>query len=254
MKMSKQKISFFLMAMMMSGLSVFAAAPEHFYNPPENINLDPAYVPGAYSTPETQPARTIYENAKQELATAVDFASGDHLFTQNGGDVTFTVIKNETASVLGYFREFFGVLKLVKGQPDSMVMVIDINSLDTAVPGRNNRLIDLFFRSTKPEFGTATVNFDKLDLGGKLLAQLKDGKAHPVRASGKIHLNGVDNPLTTELTLRKTGAVWSVKTAKPVDLLISDFAFTERIPDLLKACNHKSLGNHVAINVNLYLK
>ena len=252
--MKNRKTGLFLLTMILSTLSAFAAAPEHFYNPPENINPDPAYTPGAYATPETQPARTVYLNQKQALATPEELTSADRLFTLNGSEVSFTAIKNEKAKVLGYFREFFGVLKVQKGVPASMTMVIDINSLDTAVPGRNNRLIDLFFESTKPEFGAASVDFDKLDLGGKTLAQLEDGKEHAVEASGKIKLNGVEGPLSAELTVQKTGAVLSVKTTKPVDLLISDFNFAHRIPDLLKACNHKSLGNHIAINVNLYLK
>ncbi len=240
--------------LMVLSLPAFAAAPEHYYNPPENVNPDPAFTPGPYAAPEVHSARTIYENQKQALAAAEDLASPDALFTLNAGEVSFTAVKNEKATVLGYFRNFSGMLKLKDGVPASMTMVIDVNSLDTAVPGRNNRVLDLFFQSAKPELGTIFASFDQIELAGKTLKEIGDGLEHAVTASGKIKLNGVEKPLAAALTVQKKGAVWSVQSAQPFEVLISDFGFEERVPALLKACNHKALGNAVKVKVDLYLK
>jgi len=231
-----------------------AEEPENFYNAPENMNADPNYVPGPYALPEVHAAKTVYQAKSDELARAHSLLDANTRVTLNAGQVTFSALKNETAEVLGYFRGFFGVLTLAGGAPSRMDMVIDINSLDTAVPGRNNRILDLFFQSTKPELGTAAVYFDKFDLGGKVLSEMEDGTEYAISASGKLTLNQVEKEVEARLGVTKSGSGWVVKTLEPLDVFISDFALTERVPAFLMACNHKALGNRVKVNVELTLK
>jgi hypothetical protein len=231
-----------------------AAEPEHFYNAPEHVNADPNYVPGDYALPEVHASRTMYQAKRDELANAQTLLDADTLVTLGAGQVTFSALKNEAVAVLGYFRGFFGVLKLEGGAPVRMDMVIDINSLDTAVPGRNNRILDLFFQSAKPELGFASASFDRFNLGGKTFSELQDGSEHAVIASGKLMLNQVEKEIQVRLGVTKTGAGWVVKTLEPLDIVISEYAFADRVPDFLKACNHKALGNRVNVNVELMLK
>jgi len=231
-----------------------AAEPEHFYNATEHVNPDPNYVPGDYALPEVHGARTVYQAKRDELSAAHALLDPDTLVTLNTGQVTFSALKNEAAEVLGYFRGFFGVLKLENGAPARMDMLIDINSLDTAVPGRNNRILDLFFQSSKPELGTAAVSFDQFDLEGRTLADMQEGTEYSLSASGKLTLNQVEKEVRARLGVTRTGSGWMVKTLEPLEILISDFAFTERVPAFLKACNHKALGNRVKVNVELMLK
>ena len=244
----------FVLAMITGVLNISAAEPEHFYNPPENLNPDPSYTPGDYALPELHAARVIFQNVKEELTKQESLLDSNRLFTLNAGEITFTAVKNEKAEVLGYFRNFFGALTLAGGEPVRMDLVIDVNSLDTAVPGRNNRILDIFFQSAKPELGTARIVFDVFELGGLSFAALQDGSEHAISASGKIVLNQSEQPIRAALTVQKTGAVWSVTTAQPLDLSIADFNFGQRVYDLMKACNHKALGNTVKIKTQLYLK
>jgi len=231
-----------------------AAEPEHFYNAPENIHADPAYVPGPYALPELHGARTVYQSKRDALAASHPLLDPETLVTLNAGQVTFSAVKNETAEVLGYFRVFFGVLTLAGGAPSRMDMVIDVNSLDTAVPGRNNRILDLFFQSARPELGTAAVYFDKFDLGGKSFSEMQDGTEYAVTASGQLTLNQVEREVQARLGIAKKGGGWVVKTLEPLEVFISEFALAERVPVLMKACNHKALGNRVKVNVELMLK
>jgi len=228
--------------------------PEQFYNDPEGIHSDPNYVPGEYALPEIHAAKTVYQAKSDELAQKQGLLDRSTLVTLAAGQVTFSAQKNETAQVLGYFRDFFGVLSLEGGVPARMEMVIDINSLDTAVPGRNNRIMDLFFQSAKPELGTAAVVFDRFDLGEKKFSEFKEGESYPVTVGGRLTLNQTERELTAKLSVMKHGSGWSVKTTEPLWILISDFGFSERVPAFLKACNHKALGNRVEVNVDLLLK
>ena len=45
-----------------------------------------------------------------------------------------------------------------------------------------------------------------------------------------------------------------VETREPVRLLLSDFEFGDRVYELMKACNHKSIGTAVEVKVSLYFK
>jgi polyisoprenoid-binding protein YceI len=229
-------------------------APEHFFNNPANLNPDPDYTPGDFPLADIYKAQTIFYTQRSELIAAADVASGDYLYTVGAGEVSFSVMKNETAPVLGYFRDYLGVVKMGPNGPEKMTMVIDINSLDTGVPGRNNRILNLFFESMKPDWGTARVEFDKFDLHGNTLETLEDGQLHRIEAYGTLTLNGKTQKMSAYLKVLKQGGTWAVETEEPVPLFISDFGFGQRIYELMKSCNHKSMGNEVRINAKLYFR
>jgi hypothetical protein len=224
-------------------------APANWANDPKNLNPDPNYVPGPYAMPDQFAARTDYEARRAELVKLDEVGDAKKLFTLSTGEIAFGAVKNETARVQGYFRNWFGVAKLGAKGIDSMDVLIDVNSLDTAVPGRNYRILNILFDATKPELGTALVRFDKFDLKGKPLA-----KAKSITASGTIDLNGTKKPITAELKVEKKGSTYLVETEKPIALLLSDFALGARVPALLKECNHKSIGNTVEVSVKLALR
>ncbi|HTL46617.1 MAG TPA: YceI family protein [Verrucomicrobiae bacterium] len=228
-------------------------AADHFHNAPENLNTDPAFVPGEFPLGDIYAAHTAYYAKKAELSQAVAADSASYAVTLGTGEVSFTVAKNETASVLGYFREYLGALKLGPNGPERLDMVLDVNSLDTGVPGRNNRILSLFFQSMKPDLGLVTIAFDHFELGGAF-ADWKAGETREVTASGMITLNGVQKPLAAKLSVTRSGQGWSVTSAEPVTLLISDFNFADRVYELMKSCNHKAIGNAVAVKVNLELR
>ncbi|MSR77209.1 MAG: YceI family protein [Candidatus Omnitrophica bacterium] len=244
--------SAFLMMFLFSS-TLRAEAPEHFYNANENLNPDPKYTPGDVPLEDTNKARSFYTAEQQELAASGDTAS-EVLYTLGHGEISFSAVKNETANVLGFFRNYFGVVKIKDGIPVGLTMVIDINSLDTAVPGRNNRILNLLFRSMTPELGTARVEFQELDWGGKSFAEAGDGAVHGIKASGTLDLNGVQKPITASLNLQKQKGIWAVETASPISILISDYQFENRVYELMKSCNHKSIGNQVDVKVELFFK
>ncbi len=223
-----------------------AAAPAHYYNDPKYINPDPNYTPGDYPMADTNQARALYAEQKRELAKRLDDEA--YIATLGTGEITYTAIKNESATVLGYFRNYFGVARMGKKGVESVDLLIDVNSMDTAIPGRNNRILTLFFESMKPQFGTAAIHLSHFESAGK-----REGR-HLVRASGEIRLNGVTRPISATLAYKRTGKTWSVQTASPIALQISDFGFGDRIYELMKACNHKSIGNRVEVKVDLRLR
>jgi polyisoprenoid-binding protein YceI len=227
--------------------------PEHFYNPPENINPDPNYTPGDFQLPDTNNARGFYQTKKEELANVFS-ADGSNLVTLAVGEVSFSSTKNETASVLGYFRNYFGVVQAdPEGHFKQMDLIVDINSLDTAVPGRNNRILALLFESQDPEKGVATLQFDRLE-EFPTFREVHEGDPYEVKASGRMILRGVTKTLSASLQIEKRGSLWAVETREPIVVFLSDFGFENQVYAMMKSCNHQSLGNAVKVNVKLYFK
>lgn len=230
---------------------VRAEAPDYFYNDPANINPDPDYTPGDYPLADVYPAETAFFSKKAEMINGEAIAAGMDVTTSSIGEVTFASTKNETATVLGYFRNYLGVGHFGETGLESVDILIDINSLDTAVPGRNHRILNIFFESMKEQFGQAAVHFDTFDGGAKVKA-LQEGDSLTLTAGGTITLNGVTQPLIATLNMTKQAGKWLVETTEPVRLMISDFAFGDRIYTLMKECNHKSIANQVDVRVKLY--
>jgi hypothetical protein len=163
-------------------------------------------------------------------------------------------VKNENASVLGYFRDYIGAARMRDGLPERMDLLVNVNSLDTAVPGRNNRILDLLFRSATPDLGTCSLEFRHFDPSGATGEVLSDGQPHPVAAAGTIVLNGVTRPLQAALQVRREGSVWIVETVEPVEIRLSDFAFGDAIYALMASCNHVSIADAVRVNAILYMR
>lgn len=239
-------------ALLIPALSLHAAGPEHFYNDPANLNPDPNYTPGEYPLADVYAAQAAFFAAKAEMIDGEAIAAGTDVTTSSIGEITFSSIKNETATVLGYFRSYLGVGHFNQDVLEGVDMLIDINSLDTAVPGRNHRILNIFFESMKSQFGHAAVHFDTFDGGAKKVKKLKDGQSLTLAASGSITLNGATRPLSANLMIKKQAGKWMVETVEPIELMISDFAFGDRIYALMKECNHKSIGNRVDVRVKVY--
>lgn len=228
-----------------------AKAPEHFYNPKKNLHKDPNYAPGDYAAAESFNARTAFYASKAELVAMDDAGKAGRLITTGVGEVTFSAPKNETKSVLGYFRNYIGVAETAKGKLKKMTMLVDINSLDTAVPGRNNRITKIFFESFDAEKGTSTIVFDKFKGKSSLKALSKGGT---VTAMGTIELNKTKKPITAKLKVKKMGNTWAVETVEAITLIASDYGYEKAAYALMKECNHKALGNKIDVKVKLFFR
>ncbi len=243
-----------LLSIFSFSLSAYAQAPEHFYNPPENLNPDPDYTPGDYAFPDPFVAKTIYEGKKLELSETYPVESSKNKYLLGAGEISFSSLKNETIPVKGYFRNYSGALKIGINGPETMKILIDVNSMDTGVPGRNNRILEIFFQSMNADLGTISVEFNEFDLGEKTWENLKDGKIHSVKASGTVLLNLVEQAVNVVLNVRNQNGTWVVETSEPFIISLSDFNFGIRPYELMKVCNHKALGNNVEVEASVYLR
>ena len=226
-------------------------APEQFLNPPENINPDPNYVPGDYALPDLSGALSFFATARKRL-DEMEIQKGDKLFRlKRAGEIRVTVTKNQTIPVLAYFHEFDGYILFRQGVFSETKLIISLNSWDTAVPGRDNRVRALLFESMLPEKAIATLHLTHIGSDLIELDKLKDQSPLTVEVSGVLAIGGIVKPVRPMIEIDWGHGKWKVKQAKPLEILISDFGFGEKALTLMKACNHKSISNKISIEWEL---
>lgn len=222
-------------------------APEHYQNP--NANPDPNFVPGDYPAPDAEAAIVQYDTLVEQMAPEGDVY---YVTNEEEDEITWTSIKNETAEVLGYFRTFDGYVTFADDHFVKAELLIDVNSLDSAVPARDNRLKAILLQSMKPQMGTARLVLDKVE-GNPTVTSMQDGAAHTVKLTGNFTLGAVTVPVTAQLEIKwdTEEEIWHARTVEPISLLLSSLKLDGSVPALMKECNHAALGNLVKIACKL---
>lgn len=231
-----------------------ADAPERFVNPPENIDPDPNHIPGDYALPDLTQALSFFGTARRRL-DEMEVKKEDKLFrVKKAGEIRVTVTKNQTVPVLAYFREFDGYILFRDGVLSETKLIISLNSWDTAVPGRDNRVRALLFESMLPEKAIAILHLTHIGSGSIELDKLEDQSPLTVEVGGVLVIGGIVKPVQALIEVDWGRGKWKVKQAKPLEILISDFGFGEKAMALMKACNHKSIENKISIEWELEFK
>jgi len=224
-------------------------APEHYINKGP-VNSDPDYIPGDYPAPDVNAALDSYDDMVDNLDPRGDVLD---VMREEGDEITWTAIKNKTASVLGYFRTYDGYISFKNGKFSKAELLISVNSLDSAIPGRDNRIKSIFFESMKPHLGTAVLVLDKIKRGTPYFSSIQNGAAHRIRVGGYFTYGSITLPVSVvlELVWDNANEILSVETVEPLELLISDLKLGENVSPLMLECNHKSMGNLVKITCKL---
>lgn len=223
--------------------------PDHYTN--SHTNPDPDFAPGPYPAPDTKAALEHYDT----MVDALD-PDGDLILDvqkEEGNEISWKAIKNKTASVLGYFRTYDGYISFNNGKFSKAELLISVNSVDSAVPGRDDRIRTIFFKSMQSEMSTAILVLDRILDGPPYLSAIQNGATHEIIVDGFFTLGTETLPVRVQLQVmwNNDKEVLIIKTLKPLQLLVSDLSLEKGLPELMKECNHKSVGNLVEIGCQL---
>lgn len=224
--------------------------PEHYINKSRDFNSDPDFIPGDYPAPDTLLALDHYE----EMVDSLD-PEGNVLdvMREEGDEITWTAIKNKTKTVLGYFRTFDGYISFKEGKFSKAELLISVNSLDSAIPGRDNRIKSIFFQSMMPQMASGILVLDKVEMGPPFISAIQNGASHKIKLGGYFTLGAKTLPVSVMLEVMwdSNEEVLSVQTVEPLEIFVSDLNLQNRMPELMRECNHKSMGNLVKIACKL---
>lgn len=244
-----RKIGVLFIFFLLAAFPARAESPDHFINPPENINPDPAYVPGDYVLPDMTEALRSYElQSDALLAEDVLKDMGKVFIAEPGGELRMTVMKNETTPVLGYFRDYNGYISFQDDEFAAAQLLISVNSWDTGIPGRDGRIRAIFFEAMDPKNAIAQLVITRIVSGGPVkLKELKNGGKHDIRASGMLTFGGATVSVLPHLTIQWKDKRWQIAQAEPLEIFISALDLESNVAPLMKECNHQSVGNRVSI-------
>ncbi len=126
-------------------------------------------------------------------------------------------------------------------------LVIDLNSVNSGITLRDQRLRDLLFQTTQFPTATATVN-----LPSNLLSSLAIGAETQQNISAELDLHGVKTTLTTKLSVHKLSATRvAVQTIAPVLVNPADYALSNGIEALRAAVGIASISATAPVDFTL---
>lgn len=157
--------------------------------------------------------------------------------------INFVSIKNDAIGELHSFGSLLGFISADGGVQVS----VDLNSVQTLIDIRNERMRELLFETVK--FPTATVT---AQIEPALLAAAAEGGTVSAEVPVRLSLHGLEGKLTVPLVaVGEQGGPLQVFSARPVLLNAADFGLAAGIEALREIAGLRAISNAIPITVHL---
>lgn len=171
-------------------------------------------------------------NARSQWALDNDESSVSFQSTKNGG-ITET---HGFSSVSGYI-----------GIDGEVQLSIDLASVETSIPIRNQRMQALLFKTTQFPTATASASIDSKTLA----ATATEGIVVTVEVPITLHLHGFAQELLVPVKVFRDGLSLRVLTASPVIVDATDFNLGDGVEALRVIAGLASISTDIPVSVNL---
>lgn len=170
-------------------------------------------------------------------------AQADWLLDEQHSTLNFLTTKNSNITEISSFGRLSGVLS-EKGTAN---LLIDLNSINTRIPLRDERIRNLLLNSDK--YPNATV---QVSIAADILQNLLVGKSLTTEISGTLDLHGKQLPLTAKVHVFKdeNGAVHAT-TTEPVLLDMVTLGLTDGIEKLRELAKLNNISYMVPVTFKL---
>lgn len=174
------------------------------------------------------------------LTTLCSFnAFADWHLEQQNSSVSFTTFKKEHIAE----NHQFDSINAVVADSGKVQLTIDLTSVNTNIPIRDQRMQEHLFQTSK--FANATFT---TDLSGDLLASLKVGQSEIKTLNGVIDLHGLQQKVSVTVQVSKLAANKVLVTSvKPLLLKAGDFALVAGVNKLQELAGLPSISHTVPV-------
>lgn len=177
------------------------------------------------------------------LALFAQTSAAGWLLDQNESRVNFITTKNVNFTELNYIRNLAGDI----GDDGHATLTMDLRSVETHAPDRNERLQTGFFEVSKFPASKVTLMLD-----GKRLLALPVGGRLEVDTTAAVSLHGVEKKLETRLSVTKLkDDGLQVVSLLPVVVAVEDFGLAAGLEVMRSMVELKNIGNKVPVTFNL---
>ncbi len=153
----------------------------------------------------------------------------------------FETTKNKSKSEEHHFRDMSGTVK----SSGRARVEIDLRSVDTKIPIRDQRMKDILFAS----IGTAVY---EVDIDPAILEKVARGKEVETTLEGKLILNGItiNLPMEVEIKRQSSGEI-KVESESHPKIDVDAFGYGEGIEKLREIAGLKSISHEVELEFEL---
>ena len=177
------------------------------------------------------------------MALFAQTCSAGWLLDQNESRVNFITTKNVNFTELNYIRNLAGDI----GDDGHATLTMDLRSVETHAPDRNERLQTGFFEVSKFPASKVTLTLD-----GKKLLALPVGGRLETDATATVSLHGVEKKLEARLVVTKLkDDGLQVVSLLPVIVAVEDFGLAAGLEVMRSMVELKNIGNKVPVTFNL---
>jgi hypothetical protein len=166
--------------------------------------------------------------------------------------LSLAVIKDRdvTSPVVATVRLLDGALSLGT-TPASARLSVNLDSFDSTIPLRNERVRGIFFETSAIGWETAELTVPSIPDDAVSALRARRPLAH-VTLEGKLRVHGRTAPvsLVVDAGYADDGGLW-VKTAAPAQVKISDLGLTDNLHRLSAICMHDSIDDVVTVTADL---
>ena len=183
----------------------------------------------------------------QLLAMALLFVTGQ-VWAQweidnEKSSVNFVSIKNDSKAEIHSFSSLVGYI----GAEGNVQLSIDLNSVETLVPIRNERMREMFFEVVK--FPTAKIT---AQVEPVILAEAAKGGVVSADLPVTLSLHGYEQTLTVPVVVMgEEDGRMRVFTARPVIISAADFGLEGGVTALREIAGLKSISSAVPVTLQL---
>lgn len=155
----------------------------------------------------------------------------------------FTSTKNHTIEEKSQFTQLAGHID-DNGQAK---LTVSLNSVDTRVPIRDERMREILFQTLSFPQGVFTVNIDPAQMSA-----LSDNQPHNITVDGTLDLHGVQHEIKTNIIAQElSDNTLQIKNAEPIVLNVNDYDMTAGVEELRTLAALQSIAPTVPINFTL---
>ena len=169
-------------------------------------------------------------------------AHADWSLDNKNSSLTFLTTKNSHITEVSHF-------KTLSGQFDgkSATLEIDLSSLDTLIPIRNERMAKYLFETSKFAKATIRVAIDEAQL-----AELDKKSVLSTTVNAKISLHGQEKTIQASVFVSKTDdGMLNVISTQPVLIQASDFLLSDGVKKLQEIAKLQSISHTVPVSFKL---
>ena len=156
--------------------------------------------------------------------------------------INFISVKN---AAIAESHSFGGLVGYI-GESGNVQLNIDLASVETLIPIRNERMRDMLFETATFPNATATASVDK-----QVLSEVAQGGTVTTEIPVQLDLHGVKAELQVPVTVFSDGGNLRVVSSRPVVVNAADFKLAEGVEALREVAGLNTISTAVPVTLNL---